>query len=434
MRTLIIGAGWAGLSAAVHLANAGHTHITLLEAAPQAGGRARTVQFRETSVDNGQHVLMGAYQHFLTLLKILNISETQVVHRFPFSFHTSSHQLILPKAPTPFHLCLGLLRAKGFKTKEKIQLIQLARQFNRYTKDMSVLQFLKHHHQHDNLITAFWEPLVLAALSTPIAKASTHVFLKVFADVFQNPYPYSDWLYPKQDLNTLLPDPAIHYLRQRGHDIFFHQRITELLLQDNHTCIGAKGINQTWHADKIILATSSKSALKLLKPIVALSKLCNNLEKISYQPITTVYLRFKNPVVLKHPLFGLIGGTAHWIFDRTLSNNPNILSIIISGEGPHLEMSQTTLIEQVMQQLQAHFTYLRHASIQTLLDFKIITEKEAAFSCEVGIEQLRPPCLNAIANLYLAGDYTNTGYPSTLEGAVMSGYRAAHVKSYLVDQ
>lgn len=443
MHTLIIGAGWAGLSAAVHLAKAGHTQITLLEAAPQAGGRGRSVPFGTELVDNGQHLLVGAYQHYLKLLSILDIPETQVLHRAPFHFHTQDVQtqtlsiqtaLSFPNLPGPFHMLFGLLTAHGLTIQEKIQIVQLCRKIKKeallpallpYHGDISVRAFLTQHKQSENIIQSFWEPLVLAALTTPISKASTQIFLKVFQEVFAQKPTHSNWLYPKHDLSTLLPNPAIQYLRQKGHCVLFNQRIKTLFHQQNQ-CLGASSHDNTWHADNVILATSLKSAFQLMQPISGLSPICHRLQKIHYQPITTLYLKVQEPILYPRPLVGFIKGTGHWVFNRALSGNPTILSVIISGEGPYQALAQETLVEKIMQEIQIYYSHQqpRLAPIQ-LVAYKVITEKQAAFSCDVGIETLRPSHHTPIHNLYLAGDYTQTGYPSTLEGAVLSGYKAA---------
>ncbi len=415
MHTLIIGAGWAGLSAAIHLAQKDNTRITVLEAAPQAGGRARSVSFGTKTVDNGQHVLMGAYQHFLKLLDILKIPENKVLKRMPFNFYTSQQRLNLKTSPAPLHLLFGLLKAKGFSLSEKMQVFRFYH--SKYpARDLAVLDFLKSQHQSDHLIRIFWEPLVLAALTTPISEASTHVFLNVFKQVFKQTQSFSHWLYPKKDLSQLLPIPAIDYLKSKGHEIIFNQRIQTLDL-DNNQCIGASTQTHRWRADQLILATSAKTTLKVIQPIPALFEVQNQLQQMQHQPITTVYLQFSSAIFLPHPLIGLIGTTGQWVFDRTLCEDPNIVSVIISGNGPHQELSHTALVEKIIEEIKPYIDLKP-------IHYKIITEKQAAFSCAVDVEKLRPTQKTPISNLYLAGDYTQTGYPATLEGAVLSGYKA----------
>lgn len=432
MHTLIIGGGWAGLSAAVHLAKKDHSEITLVEAAPQVGGRARSVPFGSQTVDNGQHVLMGAYQHYLTLLDIVGIPESQLLHRCPFQFYnqsleypgTRTRALSLVKTLAPFHLLLGLIKAKGFSLHEKIQILRLCQtikkrntQASLYVRDISVLDFLKNHHQSQKLIHSFWEPLVLAALTTPIAKASAQVFLKTLETVFTQHQTYSNWLYPKLDLSELLPNPAVRYLEQRGHRVLLNHRIDSLCLNHDR-CTGAKSKDHVFNVDNVILATSPKTAYRLMTPIPPLSDICLSLKKMTHQPITTVYIALQEPMINTLPLMGLIGTTGQWIFNRKLSGNPTVLSVIISGEGPHQTLNQETLIQKILDETRAHYGNIHPIA------YKVITEKQAAFSCEVDIHKLRPTHLTPLKNLYLAGDYTQTGYPSSLEGAVLSGYNA----------
>jgi predicted NAD/FAD-dependent oxidoreductase len=211
--------------------------------------------------------------------------------------------------------------------------------------------------------------------------------------------------------------PAIDYLKQKGHEIIFHQRINHLLV-DNNQCIGAVSQDHTWQADRVILATSAQTTLKLIQAIPSLAEIHNRLLQIQYQPITTLYFQFPRPIPLSQPLIGLIGNTGQWIFDRTLCGNPTILSVIISGEGDHQKLSHAELAEQIIKEIQPYIPC--HP-----IHYKIITEKQAAFSCTVNIQNLRPNQKTPLTNFYLAGDYTQTNYPATLEGAVLSGYKAA---------
>src|SRR5262249_45830271 len=145
-----------------------------------------------------------------------------------------------------------------------------------------------------------------------------------------------------------------------------------------------------------------------------------NLQKFRYQPITTVYLRYPTPIRLKTPMIGIIHGIGHWIFDRFVAGQPDILSIVMTGFGPHSDLNHTTLVEKVASEISRLFPRL-----PAHLDYRVICEKRAAFSCDVGINDYRPLNTSPLSNLFLAGDYTQTGYPATLEGAIQSGVKAA---------
>ncbi len=429
LKILIIGAGWAGLSCALQLAEQNH-HITILEAAPQAGGRARSINFGEDIVDNGQHLLIGAYSNFLNLLRKLNIPEQTVLKRIPFhlqmlqsnsqSTQTAlSLKLEFPKLPSPLHLIMGFFNAKGLSFTEYLAITkfwQLLRKINfQLSEDITIKTFLHNANQPISLIKNLWGPLALAALSTPIEKASAKVFLRVLKEVFNQKRHQTDYLFAKCDLSELFSKPALNFLKTRGHEILCSKRVTELVIEKNQ-CIGVKTNNQYFEADTVILATPPKVAAKLLQSHTTCSNLYENLYKFTYQPITTVYLKYSNPIQFKTPMIGFIDSLSHWIFDRGFSGNPKILSVIITGEGEHLKMTQEELLKIVSQEIKCYDPNLGNP-----IDYKVITDKQAAFSCEVGIESMRPSHITPVSNLFLAGDYTQTGYPATLEGAILSG-------------
>lgn len=426
---IIVGAGWAGLSAAFTLAQKG-MKVTLLEAAPQAGGRARSVFFPPEQVDNGQHLLLGAYHHTLKILAAIGISEQSVFLRTPLrlllknvSSNDSEIDLKINNLAFPFNLILGIISSKGLSNGERMAALRFcriirAKQF-KIDQDISVEALLLQYKQPPRLIRHLWAPIALATLSTPIYLASAQVFLKVLKDSFTHKTTNAHSLLPIQDLSQVFPNPLLQFLIQKGSRIVYHQRVENLLIADDQ-CIGIQTASEKWMSDKIILATPPDTTAQLLNASPLLANIQQQLLTLQYQPITTVYLRFKDPIHLPHPMIGVIGGMAQWIFDRRFAGQPHIMSLVISGHGPHSSLDKTTLISLILQEVNSLLPHL-----EAPIAYKIICEKKAAFSCEVGINQQRPQVQTPIKGLCLAGDYTQTEYPATLEGAVRSGIQAA---------
>ncbi len=418
--TIIVGAGWAGLAAALTLTRQGQK-VILLEAAPQAGGRARGINFGSDTVDNGQHLLLGAYTQTLSLLKSLHIPEEQVFVRKPFEwvmFNLKAPQTLihikLPKKLNFVQSIMGFLKIKGFSLKERLSAMHFCRLINTkagvdlYLKtDISVENLLIKTKQPLSLIQKLWGPLALAALSTPIQEASAQVFVKILQDILLNPTLNLDYLFPKVDLSTVLPNPIIQAIKEQGSSIFYHQRVQALILQDGQ-CKGVKTATHDFYADHIILATPPPATAEF-----------------HYQPITTVYLKYAKPIELIKPMIGFINATLHWVFDRRFAGQPNILSIVITGKGPHTQLSHAELIAKMLTEIKIAFPKLQ----ETPLDWRVVTEKRAAFSCDVGINQFRPKLSTAIPNLWRAGDYLEPSYPATLESAIRSGIKAAQLIS-----
>lgn len=421
---IIVGAGWAGLSSALTLVNQGH-RVIVLEASKAAGGRARQVAFDEDRVDNGQHLLIGAYSQTLSLLKRLQIREQDLFLRLPFQLNLRSptRNIHLKRHPLPFKLDFAalFLTAKGFTVRERIQAFKFCLSIHQMNyqlgADISVLELLYRFKQSASLITHLWQPLALAALTTPIEKASAQIFLNVLKKTFTAEHSDADFLLPKVDLSALFPDPVLQYLKEKGSAVFYRERVSELKI-DQDRCVGVRAQSQIFNGP-VILAIPPYAAQTLLSTHPKLHSLHTQLQRFQYQPITTIYFRFATPVKLPYPIMGLSQGLGQWMFDRGVVNQPNLLSVVISGQGNHQELDHQSLISKVLNDIsQIH-------PLGTPIQAKVITEKRAAFSCEVGIQTIRPPSETAVNNLYLAGDFIRSSYPSTLESAIESGIEAA---------
>jgi squalene-associated FAD-dependent desaturase len=431
---LIVGAGWAGLSAAVSLTKAGF-RVTLLEAAPQAGGRARAISFVDEKVDNGQHLLMGAYQKTLELLEMVGIAEQDVLHRMPFDYYcidilkpTDPIRVKLKSTGNIFGRLMPFFTMKGFSFNERLKIGRVLyagfkQNFLKPLADQSVYDFLIEQRQPVSLIEKFWNPLTLAALTTPIQHASTALFLQVLKETFTGNFKNTHWLIPKTDLSELLPNAAIRYLQAEKNDILYHQRVIKLIVESGE-CRGVVTAEKTFETKNVILATPPQMTAALLQTVPVskekTERLIQHLSQFEYQSITTIYLNYDRPVALPYPMIGLIHATAHWLFDRTVTKQPNMLSVVISGDGPHRVLASKTLVDTVLSEITPLFPQLALP-----IDYRVIVEKKAAFKASVGINAIRPSVASPIAGLYLAGDYTQTHYPATLEGAAKSGFKAA---------
>jgi len=427
-RVVIVGGGWAGMAAALEL-DQHHIPFTLLESAPRLGGRARTITHDGKDVDNGQHLLIGAYHETLHLLRVMGIDENTVLNREPLQLCVQEHgkalHLHAPPLPAPLHLAWALIAAKGGRRRDQWQALRmsLALSLRGYTidEDCSVAALLARHRQGAEFIRRFWEPLCLATLNTPLEKASAQVFLRVLRDSFTRQRTDADLLIPRVPLGALFPEAAASYLKQRHRSdaIRLRQRVASLHIEEGHiTAVnGSAGHIET---SEVILAVTPTAAARLLAPHATLQPLAEQIGQLGSQPIITAYLQFPARFRLPQPMLGLSGRLAQWLFDRRLCDQPGLIAVVISAEGEHGRWDNAGLLERLQQEIREEFP-----DWPGVEQAWVIREKRATFECRVGIESLRPDNATPVTGLWLAGDYTDTGYPATLEGAVRSGVQCA---------
>jgi hydroxysqualene dehydroxylase len=429
----IIGGGIAGLAAATTLAEKG-IEATILEAGSQLGGRARNVAVEFNSqvvqLDNGQHILLGAYHETLNWLKQLGIDEQQVLMRIPLTLEVLSQgqhpsfKLSVPNyLPFPLNQLFGFLFCSGLTLGERFKVVGLMLRLKRsgyhLAADEPLKDYLIKQQQSENVITLLWEPLCLAALNTPALVASSKIFLNVLKDTFDGKKSDSQLLLPKQGLSELFAQPVTRYLHARKGNILTNHRVNSITPQDNGFLVSSK--NKTFDFSHIILATSS---LRLQDIAAGLPKLAGPVEIASnyqYQPIYTVYLQYSSDTKLHSPMIGLTGTTSQWVFDRgILCGQHGLMAVIISAEGNHQKLTHDALSLKVANELHQAFPTLKKP-----LWHQVIAEKRATFSCHVNLP--RPTNRTRQPNVYIAGDYTYADYPATIEGAVRSGINTANM-------
>jgi squalene-associated FAD-dependent desaturase len=423
---VVVGGGWAGLAAAVELARHG-LPVTLVEAAPELGGRARCVRQRDRHGDNGQHLVIGAYRELLRLLDVLGVAEDSVFDRRPLELWMrapsgSDLRMRLPRLPAPLHLLAGLLTARGLPLSDKLRALRLClalRSFAPDVPDCSVAELLRRHGQSPALISRLWEPLCLATLNARPHEASAGIFRRVLIDAFTHRRADSDLLIACADLGAQLPDPARTYILERGGTILTATRAMRLIDGGGRLTAVQLADGAQLAADHAILALPPAACERLLRPHPALSAIAERFAAIESAPICTVYLRYPPSVSLPAPLIGMLECTGQWICDLAGTGRPGWMGVVISGSA-HPELSAEALIERVAAELAALYP-----DWPAPLEGHVLREKRATFFATVGIDALRPGSATPWPNLHLAGDASATGYPATLEGAVRSGLAAA---------
>ncbi len=424
---IVVGGGWAGLSAAVRLTHRG-VPVLLLESARQLGGRARSIRFGNTVADNGQHLMIGAYQSLLSLLQELDIDLDSVLRREPLSlsfFHKGrpSLQFHAPRLPAPLHLLAAILFARGLGIRDRLQALRFGRHLKKLRlaadEDISVQALLHSQGQTPAMIRRLWEPLCLATLNTPVAEASARIFLRVLRDTFLQMNRHCDLLFSRVELGNLLPVPAAAWLEARGALVRLGERVTGLVLGRNGQLAVSTG-DRELAARQVILATPHVVSRRLMSHHRKLKPLCARLEQLGNEPIVTLYLQYPESVSLPQPMIGIEDGLSQWLFDRRICGQPGLIAVVISARGKHGELDNATLVKRIAAELAATFP-----AWPAPAEHLVVREKRATFSSRAGIDALRPGNRTSFDGLWLAGDYTDTGLPATLEGAVRSGVHCA---------
>jgi squalene-associated FAD-dependent desaturase len=421
-RVAIIGAGYAGLAAAVALTRAG-IKASVFESSRVMGGRARVVEKDELRLDNGQHILLGAYTETLKLLRFLKVPPKRLLN-LPFVLHVPGRlHLRAARLPAPFHLAAGLLRSQGLTWADRFAAIRLLRYLQRRNyvlhDDFPVSQLLELTRQTPRLCELMWDPLCVAALNTPANTASAQIFATVLRDSVGASAQASEMLIPRVDLTELLPVPAGVYLGMNQCPIHTATPIkrSTSVPEGFHLEGDPDGRSPFSH---VILAVAPYHAANLLEDIPGLTQLREQINALPYEPITTIYLRYDEDIRLPEPMIQPSGSIVQWLFDKgQISGNTGLIAAVISAQGPHSELDRETLAFQAHRAVEALFPTLKPPRWS-----QVITEKRATFACLPGLA--RPGTVTPIKNLLLAGDYISSPYPATIEAAVRSGMNAAH--------
>jgi squalene-associated FAD-dependent desaturase len=415
-RVAIIGGGWAGLACAVELSAAG-VPVCVFEAAKQLGGRARRVEIEGHALDNGQHLLLGAYRETLRVMRLAGAAPERLLQRLPLelAYPRDGFRIRLPRLPAPLHLAVGLLAAKGCPAGEKLAAARFIRALRadgyRLADDVPVAELLDRHRQQGKLRRLLWEPLCLAALNTPPARASARIFAKVLCDSLEGARKNSDLLLPRADLGRVFPDAAARFITARDGEIRLSARVER--------------IAQTLaiHGERfehVVIATAPQHATSLLRGHAETLDVAAMLDAYRFEPIGTVYLAYPDTLRLPFPMLGMNGPIGQWVFDRGWQGKANgIVGCVLSAQGAWDERGDDALVAAL------------HGELQETLGralpepdwHRVIRERRATFSCRPGLP--RPSAKTALHGVLLAGDYVVADYPATLEGAVRSGCRAA---------
>ena len=453
---------------AVALAERG-IKVTVFDSARQLGGRARGVTYNDAQLDNGQHLLLGCYVRTLCLIEKVGGNIEQDFLRLPLQLDLHGEfSLTAPRLPAPLHLLVALLTAQGLTLGERLNAARFMLTLRRMNfilpspilgggargegkdsgegNDITVTELLAQHRQDKALAEKLWEPLCIAALNTPIHKASARVFLNVLRDALNQSRDDSDMLLPRINFTAIFPQRAADYVEQRGGKVFTSCGVEaiipksdgiELRLAASPSRIDSSSVRPEVSKGKseesflqfshVICAAPPVVAARLLRPIVesgnhgALAETAAQIDSLEHQPIYTVYLQYPAHVTLPHPMLGLHRRYSQWLFDKgRIAGQHGLLAAVISAEGIHQELSQDELAQKVIAELREEFGISEQPAW-----YKVIAEKRATFCCSPNLQ--RPSQLTPLPRLLLAGDYTAGDYPATLEGAVISGLKCADV-------
>ncbi len=414
----VIGAGWAGLAAALDLAVHAGVKVTVFEMAPQPGGRARSIHRGEGFFDNGQHIMVGAYRETLDLLRRVGVNEGKALLRSPLTLvNAQGRGLRLPKGPASLAFARGVLGASHWPWRARLALLRTAASWRLrgFAADPGQTVADVAHGLPEDIVRELIDPLCIAALNTPADQASATVFLRVLKDALFSGPGSSDLLLPRCSLAALLPDPAFAHLAALGVGLRLRNRVQSLRKEGG----GRWGVGDEVF-NGVVLACHAAEAARLTLALNA--SWSARAAAVRYQSIVTVYAAHEN-AALTWPMLALDSDAtrpAQFVFDHgTLTKQLGLLAFVISGANAWLERGIDATTQATLEQARKAFAEPWASELKVV---HAVAEKRATFACTPALD--RPPA-EILHGLWAAGDYVEGPYPATLEGAIRSGKSAA---------
>lgn len=426
---VVIGAGWAGLAAAVHATLAG-LRVHVLESAPAGGGRAREARLDfgagVVAVDAGQHLLMGAYRECLQLASIVRAAHApSPFERAPLALRdTAGLRLEVRAHRAPWHLLAALVAARGLSPQERWSMLRLFAALHargwRTPPGETVAGLLARQRQPRRLVERLWAPLCIGAMNTPPEAACAAAFAAVLRDTLGSTREASDFVLARTTLDDAITRPAIAWLQARGAELSFGATVRSLAFADGRWLVDAG--SRTASATQVIVATPPVGAARLLEPLVARAAV---LADFVYEPIVTVHLAWPRDLPLPLPRWILLhddGKRAwgQWLFDRGCIGAQRIACVVVSAgsrlDGQARESIGEAIAHQVARQLELPLPQGHRTVIDRRATIRCTPHRPRVAFDAFGDE---------LPGLWLAGDWVDDEYPATLETAVRSGRRAA---------
>jgi squalene-associated FAD-dependent desaturase len=430
---VVVGGGLAGIAAACELADAG-LRVTLVEKRPFLGGRSYSYRDKRSGVevDNGQHVFLGCCTEYIRLLKRLGVwhkvhlqkrLRVRVIDKMWGESVLESRSL-----PPPLHLLPSLLRFRSLSPTEKARaayamarIRSLDRAAHRDLDDTTFADWLRDQGQTENAIRGFWSLIVLPTLNGDVTTVSADLALMVFQEGFLRDRNGANVGWAKVGLSALLARAAREYIESRGGEVLLDQGITGLRLEDGRAVTSGAG----QEAEYVVAAVEPRSLASLLPKPLRADPFFGRIGHIGMSPIVNVHMWYDRSVT-DMEFAAFLSTPLQWVFNKSRlwgqEGDGQYLDVSLSGAREFMDMSTGEIVGLFGREVQSLFPLARTAQLRRAL---VVKQRDATFAARPGVSRLRPRQRTPVSNLFLAGDWTDTGWPATMESAVRSGLLAA---------
>lgn len=427
----IVGGGLAGLAAGCALADSGY-RVQLFERRPYLGGRASSYQHPGTGevVDNCQHVLLGCCTNLIDLYRRSGVEDkirwyTRLNFLEPGGRNS---EIEIGNLPAPLHTAPTFLKSKALFFKDKSGIAQAMLQLRRELPDdgKSFLDWLRTHGQTERAIRRFWNPVLVSALNEDLDRCSSRYAGQVFRESFLKSAEAGRMGVPAIPLSDLY-SAAGEYIRQRGGEVNLRASIERFRTTDDGVQLSIGG--QEVSADFAVIAAPFNAVSNLLPDDETARPLREMISHFESSPITGVHLWFDRQITdLEHAV--LLDRTIQWMFHKSKllnrTSGGSYVELVVSSSKSLVETGKQEIIDLAVRELAEFFPKVREAKLQKAT---VIKEIHATYSPKPGVDEYRPKAQSGWPRVFLAGDWTDTGWPATMEGAVRSGYIAAEAIS-----